>query len=568
MDVLRKVQAYIEKEGLLQKGDRVVVGLSGGADSVCLLDLLRQLAPAWGLTLFALHVHHGIRGEEADGDRAFVEELCKAWQIPVRVICRDIPAEAKAAGLGLEEAGRLARREEFARALMELPADKIALAHHQNDLAETVLFQLARGSGLDGLTGISQANGPTIRPLLCLTRTEIEAYLASRGLSFREDSTNADTAYARNCIRRKVLPPLVSGVNARTVEHIAEAAEELREVRAYFESLLPEKWGCCAVEVSGTPSVLLRASETLAEPPLLRRLLVREAFRRLVGLKDIGKVHILAVLDLLEGGEGRRRDLPGLSAVRTYEGVHLTPAKHAEHLPKMKDPSGESPAIRGGAEGNCYKNPDETTPAAIPLQIPGETDFDGWHFWAELLSIMPDKEQTEPANIIEEKSSSPKAPLELSPHTWQQECFSMQGHCHSERSEESRKVFHKVDGILRRFAPQNDRTGGCLNNTCLSSDLGNNENHYTKCFDYGKIEKTVWVRFRRTGDYLVIHPDGRRKTLSNLLTDRKLPREERDRIPLVAAGSEVLWAVGVRGGESARVEADTRTVLRIRAERR
>ncbi|MGX8728224.1 MAG: tRNA lysidine(34) synthetase TilS, partial [Lachnospiraceae bacterium] len=400
--MLEKVRRFIAAEGLLSPGARVVVGFSGGADSVCLLETLWLLAPELSLTLFALHVHHGIRGKEADGDAAYAEDFCRKRGIPLRTVFRDIPAEARAKSLGLEEAGRLARREELTRALRELPADAAALAHHKNDLAETLLFQLARGTGLAGLSGISPANGAFIRPLLCLTRGEIEAWLLSRKISWREDSTNADTQYARNRIRHEILPGL-SKVNAQAVTHMAEAASEVREAYTYLESLLPDRWRSCAAEGQG--EIFLSAGELLAEPPLLQRMLIREAFRRLGGLKDLGKVHVEAVLDLLRGAEGRRRDLPGMLAVRTAKDVVLAKLgeiavfgreKSGDGLDRRSDPARKEILVSGWERpgtGQAVSEPGETENARkgylsgerTELKIPGETIYGGWRFKAEIL---------------------------------------------------------------------------------------------------------------------------------------------------------------------------------------
>ena len=574
--MLEKVRKYIEAEGLLSLGTRVVVGFSGGADSVCLLEALRLLAPELGLTLFALHVHHGIRGAEADGDAAYAAKFCEKRGIPLRTVFRDIPAEARAKGLGLEEAGRLARRGELSRALRELPADAAALAHHKNDLAETMLFQLARGTGLAGLSGISPVSGSFIRPLLCLTRGEIEAWLKSRGIAWREDSTNADTAYARNRIRHEALPAL-SKVNAQAVTHMAEASGEIREAYAYLESLLSDKWRrCAAAAPEGARGILLIAEAVLAEPALFQRMLVREAFRRLGGLKDLGKVHVEAVLDLLRGKEGRRRDLPGLSAVRTAEGAALLPAgdRQVSGRERIGD-APEEPSV------SARKTPEDARKRDLPgeraeLKIPGETTFDGWKFTAELLRLPQEDGEALPSSGEIGRKRGPEELMFTPSH----ETIVKQA-CHPKRSEGARLNHAGVsdfDEILRpdglrmtgplhakHCLPQNDRAG--VSNPEETGLPWKSQNHYTKWFDYDKIEKRIELRRRENGDFLTIHPDGRRKTLSNLFTDRKVPREERDRVALLAAGQEILWAVGIRAGESARVDEGTRAILRVSAER-
>lgn len=541
--MLERVRRFITENRLFMPGSRVVAGFSGGADSVCLLEMLRLLAPELSLTVFALHVHHGIRGEEADGDAAFAAAFCGKRGIALRTVYRDIPAEARRRGMGLEEAGRLARREELARALRELSADAAALAHHKNDLAETMLFQLARGTGLAGLSGIPAKSGSFVRPLLCLTRAEIEQWLRGRKLTWREDSTNTDTAYARNRIRHEVLPELAE-VNARAVAHIAEASAEIREAAEYLESLLPDKWRRCA---AGAPecgrSILLRADAFLSEPPLFQRMLAREAFRRLGGLKDLGKVHVEAVLDLMRGGEGRQRNLPGMRALRTADGVLL--AGEETEGPGRTDgcAAEEGRPCAEGAPGP------ELTEEGIALRIPGETICGGWRFTAAIVH-MPEERDCGGRDAAAKD-------LYMSE---ERDCGGR------DLAAKDRHMPEENAGMDRKAAGETG-CGEASGSPADASQPRKLENDYTKWFDYAKIEKNICVRRRRKGDYLVIHPNGQRKTISNLFTDRKVPRGDREDIALLAAGQEVLWAVGVRGGESARVGEESREILRVSAER-
>ena len=577
--MLEKVRRFITENRLFMPGSRVVAGFSGGADSVCLLEMLRLLAPELSLTVFALHVHHGIRGEEADGDAAFAAAFCGKRGIALRTVYRDIPAEARRRGMGLEEAGRLARREELARALRELSADAAALAHHKNDLAETMLFQLARGTGLAGLSGIPAKSGSFVRPLLCLTRAEIEQWLRGRKLTWREDSTNTDTAYARNRIRHEVLPELAE-VNARAVAHIAEASAEIREAAEYLESLLPDKWRRCA---AGAPecgrSILLRAEAFLSEPPLFQRMLAREAFRRLGGLKDLGKVHVEAVLDLMRGGEGRQRNLPGMRALRTADGVLL--AGEETEGPGRTDgcAAEEGRPCAVGAPGP------ELTEEGIALRIPGETICGGWRFTAAIVH-MPEERDCGGRDLVAKDLYMPEerdcggrdlAAKDLYMPE-ERDCggrdlAAKDLHMPEERDCGGRDLAAKDLYMSEENAGMDRKAAGetgCGEASGSPADASQHrklENDYTKWFDYDKIEKNICVRRRRKGDYLVIHPNGQRKTISNLFTDRKVPRGDREDIALLAAGQEVLWAVGVRGGESARVGEESREILRVSAER-
>ena len=236
------VRRWMEQEELIQPGDFVLAGVSGGADSVCLLLLLLQLRESMGFSLGAVHVEHGIRGEESDRDAAFVEALCAGDGIGCRVYHVDAPMLAREEGIGLEEAARRLRYECYLQEAGRVGAArvKVALAHHAEDLAETVLFQLVRGSGVQGLGGMPAkrklAEGVwLVRPLLSVSREQVEEYLQVCGQSYQTDSTNGDLAYSRNRIRHAVLPQLVS-VNSQAVQHICQSAAQLSDLCDYLDS--------------------------------------------------------------------------------------------------------------------------------------------------------------------------------------------------------------------------------------------------------------------------------------------------------------------------------------------
>ena len=174
MDMMKKVLNFVNENRLFEYGDKVILGVSGGADSVCMLHMLCGLKEQLGITLQVVHVNHGIRGEEAHRDEIFVKELCKKLDVPCKVYHLDIPAMAKKKKMSEEEAGRQARYEIFENLATETGAQKIAVAHNLNDNSETVLFHLFRGSGLKGLMGIPVKRDKIVRPILCLSRQEIE----------------------------------------------------------------------------------------------------------------------------------------------------------------------------------------------------------------------------------------------------------------------------------------------------------------------------------------------------------------------------------------------------------
>ena len=175
-----KIMKYVDQHALLSPGDRIVVGLSGGADSVCLLLILQVISGKMPLSLCAVHVEHGIRGQEALEDTAFCRQLCETRGIPFREVHCDVPGMARREGLSLEEAGRKARYETFARVREEWGGTKIAVAHHREDQAETLLLHLFRGTHLAGMQGMRPRQGVIIRPLLDVSREEIEAWLCAQ----------------------------------------------------------------------------------------------------------------------------------------------------------------------------------------------------------------------------------------------------------------------------------------------------------------------------------------------------------------------------------------------------
>ena len=188
--MIQKILKFITENDMLKANDRVIVGVSGGADSVCLLFTLMEIRREIPLTLAAVHVEHGIRGEDAKEDARYVQRLCQEYDIPFRKYCYRVAEIARERKQSVEEAGRELRYQAFEEACREYHANKIAVAHHMDDDAETVLLNLFRGSGLKGLAGIPAVRGKIIRPLLCVSRQEIEQYLTEHGIAYRTDATN------------------------------------------------------------------------------------------------------------------------------------------------------------------------------------------------------------------------------------------------------------------------------------------------------------------------------------------------------------------------------------------
>jgi len=237
MDLVRKVKKTIEDYALIQKGERVVLGLSGGPDSICLLEILFDLKEELGFSLEALHVNHMIRGLEADADEKFLIDYCREKNIPLKVVRADVPAISKKLGKTEEETGRDIRQEE----LKALGADKIALAHNKNDQAETVLMRIIRGTGVRGLSSmeIKREDG-IIRPLLFTDRKEIESFVEERKLPARIDKTNFESEYTRNKIRLELLPKLAE-INPNIVDALSRLSESAKGDNEILDAIAEEK---------------------------------------------------------------------------------------------------------------------------------------------------------------------------------------------------------------------------------------------------------------------------------------------------------------------------------------
>ncbi|HNR65760.1 MAG TPA: tRNA lysidine(34) synthetase TilS, partial [Atribacterota bacterium] len=199
--LIRKVLKTIEKYSMIEKGDMIILAISGGPDSTCLLDILNQIKEQFKISLMVAHVHHGIRKKEADVEARFVRLKSFHLGLPFQQKFLSVPRMAKEKGLSIEQAGRRARYEFFLELADKYQAQKIALGHHADDQIETILMRLIRGSGLRGLRGIPPKRGVFIRPLIECTREEIEAYCKRRKLTFCFDSTNKEPMYLRNKIR-------------------------------------------------------------------------------------------------------------------------------------------------------------------------------------------------------------------------------------------------------------------------------------------------------------------------------------------------------------------------------
>ena len=497
----QKVREYIRRYKMLEQGDKIIAGVSGGADSICLLFMLIGLAKEIGCSVTAVHVHHGLRGAAADADAAYVERVCREQGIGCRIFREDVGAFAERNRLTVEEAGRDVRRACFLRVMEEEQGTKVALAHHQNDNAETLIWNLCRGCGIKGLGGIAPVAGAFIRPLLCLRRDEIESYLKERGIAYCVDETNLEDAYTRNRIRRHVIPYLEENVNRQSVEHMSETMEQIRKIGSYLEQeVLRYQKECVSFREDGAAVLEKEAFRKVPEAVrafLLHELLCRAARRR----KDIEAVHVKMLEALLEKQVGRQIRLPyGVRAVRCYEGIELITVSGEEY---ERGRRGHKEDRREYEEGRRGHKEGRRVP-----QESGETDK---------------------ASVICISGSCGSAEL-----PW------MDGSV--------RKLKWRV---LERESDEKEEM------------IIFPKNPYTKWFDYDIIKNTVKMRYREPGDYITISKNGGTQKLKQYFINEKVPGRQRDKIWLAADGRHIMWIVGYRQNQMYQITDKTRRILEI-----
>jgi tRNA(Ile)-lysidine synthase len=507
--MIRKIKSYIEQNNMLKNGDRIVLGVSGGADSICLLHVLKCMSREYGLSLVIVHVNHGIRGEEAERDENYVRELCRREELEYLSFRYDVRAIADKEGMSEEEAGRKVRYDTFLQVCRTHGCNKIAIAHNRNDNAETVLFHLFRGANLRGLTGIDAVRSlpadfgkiTLIRPLLGVTRSEIEAYLSREGITFLTDSTNLKEDYSRNKIRNKILAYAAKEINTRSIDNITEAAGALREVEDYVNYNILSR--CESLAKKEGAGYRVRARELGGEHIVIQKGIIRLLLEELSGgKKDLEAKHVDAVLSLLDKQSGKQVHLPYHVAARQEYGDiiiyqrRLSYQSEGDVVKKKLLPMGRNPEC---LPGFAHPKTGETADSAV----------------------------TEGKTIAENVLQESILPIKI-----------------------------KIPG----------RTEIIPGIKYVETELINYKNNLhipksscAKWFDYDKIENAVEVRTRREGDYLQINASGGRKKLKDYFIDHKIPRELRDSRLLIADGTHVMWIVGEEDRMSEKYKVDETT---------
>lgn len=320
--MIDKAELYIEKYHMVKSGDHVIAGVSGGADSVCLFLILERLQKTMDFSMSVVHIEHGMRGEESKRDQKFVVNLVQKYGVDISCYTFQITEVAKIEKCSLEEAGRIVRYQAFeeeARKYMGkgIPV-KIAVAHHSNDNAETLLFHMCRGTGVLGLSGIRPVRDKIIRPLLCFTRWEIELFLQKEHQDYCTDDTNTDIRYSRNKIRHEVIPALLQ-INQGTVEHLNQVTEDMAEIGDYLETQVSLVWDT-SIEEKKDGSIVCYLEKWKDFPNVIKKAAALRMIHTAAGnSRDISREHVQKLLELSEGQVGRRLSLPyQLIAEKSY----------------------------------------------------------------------------------------------------------------------------------------------------------------------------------------------------------------------------------------------------------
>lgn len=535
--MLRKVRSAIERHSMFGPGDGVLIGLSGGPDSVALLDVLATLAPELGLRLHAAHLNHMLRGKAADEDEEFSARLACRYGIPITRERADAALCAREHGLSPEDAARAVRYAFFTRVAKELGISKLALGHNLDDQAETVLLRLIRGAGVPGLGGIHPVRVhagtlTVVRPLLWVGRDEILGYLAARDLDFRTDASNLEPVYRRNFIRLSLIPAIEREINSSVKEVLARTADLAREdeeflaeaARAALERVRLGARGChdgqraCQdewLDLADVPMVARNGPDVcqgvrkvvrldlgglLSLHGAVLRRVIRLACREVLGdLVEIYATHVESVAELVRNGRtGSVLALPrSLRVVRSYD------------------------EIRFEYERNTAA--DEVSNKVYLLDVPGSVRLEGF--------VIPASVPRDGVPVIEARS------VEL-PAGWASGKVSPSAIVGAVRAGldacDQEEFAPAIGGLGERWA----------------------------CFDYDPLPGGLAVRSRKPGDrFRPFGAPGERK-LKEFLIDAKVPSDIRDRIPLLVSGEDtVLWVAGLRASGRFAVTSSTRRML-------
>jgi tRNA(Ile)-lysidine synthase len=366
LSIERRVLNFIRRHGLIKPGQKILVAVSGGADSVCLLHILNQLQDQLQISLHVAHLNHLLRGRDSFEDAAFVKDLARKLKIPGTIKNQDVLAYQTQQHVTLEEAARTVRYTFLADTAQAIGADSVAVGHTQNDQVETILLHVIRGTGTLGLQGLRPSHilhltvNPltVIRPLLDISRSEVEDYCLVNGLTYHQDSSNLSMAMLRNRVRLELLP-LLTDYNPDIAGSLLRISRIARDETTYLESESARIWN--QITAPKGANIIIDKTAFLALPPALQRQLLRRAFAELLGsLKDIETRHIEAILSALTKPPGRKIHLPE-KVIFSIEYTRYILGRNIQSLVPFPEITSE-----------------------MIIQVPGTTSLPGWQVEAQI----------------------------------------------------------------------------------------------------------------------------------------------------------------------------------------
>lgn len=445
----------ILKYNLISKGDNIVIGLSGGPDSMALLYCLYEIQKDLDFNIIAAHVNHGVRGEEALADQLFTEDICHRLNISYHTINVDMNKYGKDKGISSEEAGRELRYGFFRSLLKSSGGGKIAVAHNKNDQAETLLMRIMRGTGVDGLKGMEFKSGDIIRPILNVSREKIEDYIKTNNIETVLDKTNLLPIYSRNKVRLELIPYIENNFNPNIIESLWRLSQTSSLDTDFLEFYCKEKFNLLVKEEKEN-CIIIDGIKFNVEHKAIKQRLIRMSIQKLIGdLQGFTEQHIASLLELFTRLEtGKRIDLPfGLIGRISYDDLiieRVTDNIHSDFK---------------------YK-----------LEI-GENYFKDLNLNLKLT------------------------------------------------------IIDNYNGLY----------------------LGKDK----KYFDFNKIKGNLYIRNRKNGDRFVPFGMNGSKKIKDYFIDNKIPREKRDRIPLLVDKENILWIIGYGVSDLYKVSQDTTKILMI-----
>jgi len=463
-----KVLSYIKDNNLIKSGDKILVALSGGPDSVCLLNILSEFKKELNIDIAAAHLNHLLRGEDAFKDEEYVRNICNEMGIKCFVKRVDINTYAKDHKLSSEVAGRNVRYDFFDEIIKEEGFNKVATAHNANDQAETILFRLMRGTGLEGLGGIKASrDNKIIRPILCLSRKEVEKYIELKKLSPRIDKTNFEKIYNRNKIRLDLLPYMKENFNQDVIQTLNRMSLLLQKDNEFLENLSLSVYNKYCIQYDDY--FIIKKEIFKEEEPIVNRVLRNALTKCSKSNYDFEMKHIYIILHLAKSNSGKLVDLPnGIYVENIYGDIYI------------KNKTGKC----------CIDNKSE--------------------------------------EIILSKDNIDKNTIDFNNFS------------------------------IEFFVMKN----------CEINHASLNQNNLTRYFDLDKINNNISIRSRNNGDKIIPLGMSGSKKLKDIFIDMKIPKEERDIIPILCFDEKIAWIIGIRTSEEHKLTSKSKNILKVVVERK